>query len=112
MDKRVIAFLVLSLAIILGFDLVLRQMGWLPEPPPAQDGSVQPPPSSEQEPTSSLQTGKDSGSIGSNIPNQSGPKSGAPASSVSLPASEQTVTFETDLVRVELSNRGGVIRSW
>jgi YidC/Oxa1 family membrane protein insertase len=32
--------------------------------------------------------------------------------SVALPASEQTVTVETDLVRVELSNLGGVIRSW
>ncbi len=112
MDKRVIAFLVLSLAIILGFDLVLRQMGWLPEPPPAQDGSAQAPSSPVQEPTSSLQTGKDSASTGSSVPIQSGTKSGAPASGISLPASEQTVTFETDLVRVELSNRGGVIRSW
>jgi YidC/Oxa1 family membrane protein insertase len=112
MDKRVIVFLVLSLAIILGFDLVLRQMGWLPEPPPAQDGSVQAPSSPVQEPTSSLQTGKDSASTGSSVPTQSGTKSGAPASGISLPASEQTVTFETDLVRVELSNRGGVIRSW
>ncbi len=112
MDKRVIAFLVLSLAIILGFDLVLRQMGWLPEPPPAQDGSAQAPSSPVQEPTSSLQTGKDSASTGSSVPTQSGTKSGAPASGISLPASEQTVTFETDLVRVELSNRGGVIRSW
>ena len=40
MDKRIVVFLVLSLAIILGFDLLLKQMGWLPEPPPVQDGSV------------------------------------------------------------------------
>ena len=112
MDKRVIIFLVLSLAIILGFDLLLRQMGWLPELPPAQDGSAQAPSSSEQVPTPALPAGKDSGSTGSNVQNQSGQKSGAPASSVSLPASEQTVTVETDLVRVDLSNRGGVIRSW
>jgi YidC/Oxa1 family membrane protein insertase len=112
MDKRVIAFLVLSLAIILGFDLVLRQMGWLPEPPPAQDGSAQAPLSPEQEPTSTLQTGKDSASTGLSVPTQSGTKSGAPVPSVSLPALEQTVTIETGLVRVELSNRGGVIRSW
>ena len=109
MDKRVIVFLVLSLAIILGFDLLLRQMGWLPEPPPAQDGSVQAPSSAEREPTPALLTNKDSGP---SVPTQPGPKSGAPASGISLPTSEQTVTFETDLVRVELSNRGGVIRSW
>ena len=112
MDKRVIVFLVLSLAIILGFDLFMRQMGWLPEPPPAQDVSVQAPSSSEREPTPDLPTGKDSGSTSPNVPNQSGPKSGALASGIALPASEQTVKVETDLVRVEFLNRGGVIRSW
>jgi len=90
----------------------MRQMGWLPEPPPAQDGSVQAPSSAEREPTPALLTNKDSGSTGPSVPPQSGPKSGAPAPSVSLPASEQTVTVETDLVQVEFSNRGGVIRSW
>jgi len=112
MDKRVIVFLVLSLTIILGFDLFMRQMGWLPEPPPAQDGSAQAPSSSEREPTPALPTDKDSGSTGSNTPNQSGQKSSAPASGISLPSLEQAVTVETNLVRVELSNRGGVIRSW
>jgi YidC/Oxa1 family membrane protein insertase len=112
MDKRVIVFLVLSLAIILGFDLLLKQMGWMPEPPPAQDAAVPSPSAGEREPTPAPMTGKDSGSAGSSVPTKSGQKSNAPASGVSLPASEQTVTVETDLVRVELSNRGGVIRSW
>ncbi len=112
MDKRVIVFLVLSLAIILGFDFFMRQMGWLPEPPPAQDSSVQTPASSEREPTPAGTVGKDVGSTSPNVPNQPGQKSGAAAASVALPASEQTVTVETDLVRVELSNLGGVIRSW
>ena len=112
MDKRVIVFLVLSLAIILGFDLLLKQMGWMPEPPPAQDAAVPSPSSGEREPTPAPVTGKDSGSTGSSVPIKSGQKSNAPASDVSLPSSEQTVTVETDLIRVELSNRGGVIRSW
>ena len=112
MDKRVIVFLVLSLAIILGFDFFMRQMGWLPEPPPAQDSSVQTPASSEREPTPAGTVGKDVGSASTNVPNQPGQKSGAAAASVALPVSEQTVTVETDLVRVELSNLGGVIRSW
>ena len=112
MDKRVIVFLVLSLAIILGFDMLMRQMGWLPEPPPPQDGSVKTPSSSETEPAPALSTNKDGGSTSPSAPSQSLSKAGAPASGVSLPSSEQTVTVETDLVRVELSNRGGVIRSW
>jgi YidC/Oxa1 family membrane protein insertase len=112
MDKRVIVFLVLSLAIILGFDLFMRQMGWLPEPPPAQDGSAQAPGSSERDPAPAIPAGKDGSSTSPNIANQSSSKSGAPASGIPLPSSEQTVTVETDLVRAELSNRGGVIRSW
>ncbi|TKB64923.1 MAG: membrane protein insertase YidC [Nitrospira sp.] len=109
MDKRVIVFLVLSLAVILGFDLFMRQMGWLPEPPPPQDGSVQAPSSAEGDPTGTPATGKDGGST---VPALSDTKSGVPASGTSRPALEQTVTVETNLVRVELSNRGGVIRSW
>ena len=112
MDKRVVIFLVLSLAIILGFDFLLKQMGWLPEPPPAQDAAVQAPSSAERKPSPAPVTDKDSGSTSLSVPAKSGQKSGAPSSDISPPASEQTVTIETDLVRVGLSNRGGVIQSW
>jgi YidC/Oxa1 family membrane protein insertase len=112
MDKRVVVFRVLSLAIILGFDFLLKQMGWLPEPPPAQDAAVPAPSSAERKPTPAPVTDKDSGSPSLSVPAKSGQKSGAPLSDISPPASEQTVTIETDLVRVGLSNRGGVIQSW
>ena len=112
MDKRVVIFLVLSLAIILGFDFLLKQMGWLPEPPPAQDAAVPAPSSAERKPTPAPVTDKDSGSTSPSVPAKSSQKSGAPSSDISPPASEQTVTIETDLVRVGLSNRGGVIQSW
>ena len=112
MDKRVVIFLVLSLAIILGFDFLLKQMGWLPEPPPAQDAAVPAPSSAERKPTPAPVTDKDSGSPSLSVPAKSGQRFGAPSSDISPPASEQTVTIETDLVRVGLSNRGGVIQSW
>jgi len=112
MDKRVVIFLVLSLAIILGFDFLLKQMGWLPEPPPAQDAAVPAPSSAERKPTPAPVTDKDSGSPSLSVPAKSGQKSGAPLSDILPPASEQTVTIETDLVRVGLSNRGGVFQSW
>jgi len=112
MDKRVVIFLVLSLAIILGFDFLIKQMGWLPEPPPAQDAAVQAPSSAERKPTPAPVTDKDSGSPSLSVPAKSGQKFGAPSSDISPPASEQTVTIETDLVRVGLSNRGGVFQSW
>jgi YidC/Oxa1 family membrane protein insertase len=114
MEKRVVIFLVLSLAIILGYDVLLKQMGWLPEPPPAQDSVVPGSSSSERDPAPALVTGKEDGSssTGLSIPTQSVKKSDAVSADMSSSSSEQTVTVETDLVRVALSNRGGVIRSW
>jgi YidC/Oxa1 family membrane protein insertase len=112
MEKRVVIFLVLSLGIILGYDVLLKQMGWLPEPPPAQDGALPGSSSAKREPAPALVTGKDGGSTGLSIPTQSGQKSDALLSDISPLTSEQTLTVETDLVRVGLSNRGGVIRSW
>ena len=112
MDKRVVIFLVLSLAIILGFDLLLKQMGWLPEPPPAQDGIAPGSTSAERKPTPAPETGQNSSPTGLSVPTQSSQKSDAPSSHIPPSTSEQTVTVETDLVRVGLSNRGGVIRTW
>ncbi len=112
MDKRVVIFLVLSLAIILGFDLLLKQMGWFPEPPPAQDVAVTGSSSPEREPAPARVTGQDSSSTGLSVPTPSGRKSNVPSSDIPPPTLEQTVTVETDLVRVGLSNRGGVIRTW
>jgi len=112
MDKRVVIFLILSVILILGYDVVLKKMGWLPESPPAQDGAVPGSSSAERGSAPALETGKDSGSTGLSVPTHSGPKSGAPSSDIAPSTLEQTVTVETDLVRVGLSNRGGVIRSW
>ncbi|MEO5955404.1 MAG: membrane protein insertase YidC [Nitrospiraceae bacterium] len=113
MEKRVVIFLVLSLAIILGYDLLLKQMGWLPEPPPIQSSSDRGSPSSiETESSPTPVTGQDNTSIDVNVPPQVEQKPGAAPSNASLAISEQMVTVETDLVRVGLSNRGGVIRSW
>lgn len=112
MEKRVVIFLVLSLAIILGYDLLLKQMGWLPEPAPVQDSATRGSSSAELESVPADATGQSNTSTGANIATQSGQPLEAPSSDVSPATSEQMVTVETDLVRVGLSNRGGVIRSW
>ena len=112
MDKRVVIFLVLSLAIILGFDLFIRQMGWMPDPPPAQDPAVTGSASGEHDPISSSASDKDSVSAGVGAPAKSVQKPGVSPSEIPQATLEQTVTVETDLVRIGLSNRGGVIRSW
>jgi YidC/Oxa1 family membrane protein insertase len=112
MDKRVVVFLVLSLGIILGFDLFLKQMGWFPEPPPAEDIAVTGPSSPAQESVPPARTeGQGGTSPGSSVSAQSSQKSSGPSSAPVQSILEQTVTVETDLVRVGLSNRGGVIQS-
>jgi YidC/Oxa1 family membrane protein insertase len=111
MDKRIVVFIILSLGIILGFDLFMRQMGWFPEPPPAENATVTDSPSQEQEPTASNATSQSGTPTGSGVSAQSGPKSGVSSSADSPSILEQTVTVETDLVRLGLSNRGGVIQS-
>src|SRR4249919_2551418 len=104
MDKRIVVFLVLSLAIILGYDLLLKQMGWLPEPPPVQDSAARGSSSSaEPEPVPALVTGKDNASTDLSVPTQSGQKSDTPSSDISPSTAEQTVTVETNLVRLRLS---------
>lgn len=111
MDKRVVVFLILSLGIILGFDVFLKQMGWFPEPPPAEDSTVTSPSSSEQKPAPAHVEGQNSSPPGVTTPTQSGQKSNALSSAPAPSIMEQTVTVETDLVRIGLSNRGGVIQS-
>ncbi|HSS30134.1 MAG TPA: membrane protein insertase YidC, partial [Nitrospiraceae bacterium] len=111
MDKRVVVFLVLSLGIILGFDVFLKQMGWFPEPPPAEESTATSPSSPEQKPAPTSVEGQNSSPPGVRAPTQSGQKSNAPSSAPAPSILEQTVTVETDLVRVRLSNRGGVIQS-
>jgi YidC/Oxa1 family membrane protein insertase len=38
MEKRVVIFLILSLAVIFGYDLLLKQLGLLPPPPDTVEG--------------------------------------------------------------------------
>ena len=109
MEKRVVIFLVLSLAVILGYDLLLKQLGLLPpsetvqEPPvettstTAGGSDVAPAAPATDRPISSVQPGEASHQT---------------SSSEEAQAHERIVMIETDLVRVGLDARGGVISSW
>ncbi|MEQ1794929.1 MAG: membrane protein insertase YidC [Nitrospira sp.] len=112
MEKRVIVFLVLSLAIIFGYDYALKEMGWLPQPSTAPDSSL---PSE----TGSVSSSNDAASAST-----SGTAKMAQASSQSpsLPnlegqvssqaATEEVVSIETNLYRAKISTRGAVLTSW
>jgi YidC/Oxa1 family membrane protein insertase len=106
MEKRVVIFLVLSLAVIFGYDFLLKQLGLLPAP-----DAVQEPPNE----TRSASSGD--AAPPSSTPGGEASRSPSTSSSQTSPpeqtrASEQTVVIETDMVRVGLDARGGVISSW
>lgn len=105
MEKRVIVFLVLSLAIIFGYDYALKEMGWLPQPLPTQEASVA---SEAGQMSPSIDTAPISGSSSpsaAQMPGLEGPPS-------ALPATEELVSIETDLYRAKFSSRGAVLTSW
>ncbi|OQW66115.1 MAG: hypothetical protein BVN29_06450 [Nitrospira sp. ST-bin5] len=113
MEKRVIVFLVLSLAIIFGYDYALKEMGWLPQPLPTQEASVsseagQMSPSTETTPISAS-----SGPSTGQTPGQSQISSpGLEGSASPLTPTEELVSIETDLYRAKVSTRGAVLTSW
>jgi YidC/Oxa1 family membrane protein insertase len=110
MEKRVVIFLVLSLAVILGYDLLLKHFGLLPPPATVEE------PSEEATGTrngdlNSPPIGPGGAPPGSPAPQDTAVPSG-PSASQHVQSPAQTVMIETDLVRVGLDPRGGVISSW
>ncbi|MFO0705333.1 MAG: membrane protein insertase YidC [Nitrospira sp.] len=109
MEKRVVVFLLLSLAIIFGYDYALKELGWLPQPvETSQDTSGSSSPTDPQsisvaqpQPTEVVQT---NGELIVAPPRES---SEHPSSST-----EHIVEIHTPLYRAKLSNRGAVLTSW
>ena len=118
MERRVVLFLVLSLAVILGYDLLLKQLGLLPPPPDTvQESPTETPSAPTDSATSGSVGGSEgsrtaSGADGSNSSGKPEAPAGHPVSTERTHAREQIVTIETDLLRVGLDARGGVIASW
>ena len=107
MEKRIILFLVLSMAVIVLYPYLLEKMGIAKRPVPATSA-----PAAKK---------KDAEKTAPVLPQPAQTAAPVPPSakaSVTLPAlalageREQEVTVETDLVKVVFSNRGGVIKRW
>ncbi|MCP9439242.1 MAG: membrane protein insertase YidC [Nitrospira sp.] len=108
MEKRLVVFLVLSLAIILGYEFVLNELGLIP-PPPSDESSTE-----ESSPQSAADSRQMSvPSVGADAQGPS--KRFAPSTSRSQsPGSvePQTVEVETGLYRARLNSRGAVLTGW
>ena len=109
MDKRAVAFLVLSLVIIFGYEFVLNKLGLLPDPPISSDQSD----SSNQSTSPSHAEGD------GQAPHAASTEAGALASgrhrgSVQerVIAKPSTVEVETSLYRAKFSTRGAVLTGW
>ncbi len=104
MEKRVVIFLVLSIAVILGYDLLLKQFGLLPQSAlqdqTGEDNSAQPGKAVAEEEAKG-------GAASSPTPRSETREADAPPHVDS--GVDRTVTFETNLLRVSLSARAGVI---
>lgn len=112
MEKRVVIFLVLSLAVILGYDFLLKQFGLLPPSAPVQETPSQESAGPSAEGGSHQEKNIDPAQANGAAPPQPESKPGAAASDPAVLPTERTVTVETDLIRVGLTARGGVISSW
>lgn len=110
MDKRVIAFLMLSLLVVLGYDYLMKEMGVIPASSPEEQTPVSSGLSgSAPTPSVSAPASDASGDrTVSSMPGASSPGERPLAS----PAADHTVHVETDLVKAELSSRGAVIKGW
>jgi len=112
MEKRVVIFLVLSLAVILGYDFLLKQLGLLPPASTIQEPA--------QQESGASRTGSGATTDKTIAPDLTTSATSLPpepiltetASADSTVPTERTVTIETDLMRVGLNARGGVISSW
>ena len=102
MEKRVVLFLVLSLGIIFGYDLLLKELGYSP---------FSTSPIIDQERSSSLPTTGAEAEI--TPPPSTEPHSiSSPSLSDEPLTTEELVVVETPLFRAGISSQGGVLISW
>ncbi|CAI4030140.1 Membrane protein insertase YidC [Nitrospira tepida] len=112
MERRVIIFLVLSLIIVAGYDYLLKQLGIVPsateEAARQVDSSEKPSSTMEGQPAGPPATGSGAETKATGSEARTGDISPGGHES----SAEQIVTIETDLLKVELTNKGGVIKTW
>ena len=103
MEKRVVLFLVLSLGIIFGYDLLLKQLGYSPFSTGPILDQESTPNETEKRPEAGIQPPPSSESPSINSPSSTSDES---------PITEKITVIETPLVRAGISSQGGVITSW
>src|SRR5438309_8627861 len=105
MERRIILFLVLSMAVRLRYPYLLAKLGSARRPASPTPGAVAP-----KEDAAAPATVTAPAVPSAQVLPTPAPSTRVPTSATE--AREQEVTVETDLVKVVLSSRGGVIKRW
>ena len=106
MEKRVVLFLVISLGIIFGYDLILKQLGYSP----LSDSPILDQPDSTI--SSELTNSQDSPVFKNDDETRRIPVDEEMPSPKPAMVEEQIETIETPLYKVEVTSRGAQIKSW
>lgn len=112
MEKRVIVFLLLSLAIIFGYEYVLKELGVLPQPPATSEPTA---PSTSRSPSPSVvgPANEPSGIPASEAPSvKSAEEDAQPRGPEGMSTAAETVEVDTNLYRAKFTTRGAVMTSW
>ncbi|MBI3356478.1 MAG: membrane protein insertase YidC [Nitrospirae bacterium] len=112
MEKRVIVFLVLSLAIIFGYEYALRELGVIPQQPTTSEPTV---PSASQAPSPSVispATEPSSVPAKETAPVQSATEDVQRREQETGSTAAEAVEVETNLYRAKFTPRGAVMTSW
>jgi YidC/Oxa1 family membrane protein insertase len=110
MEKRVVLFLVLSLGIIFGYDLLLKELGYSPfSNSPIIDEEIRQPdslgePRTDRTSSAPSDLAQESSTISTDNSEMSADQA--------VVAEEEIIVVETPLLRVGLSSQGAVITSW
>jgi YidC/Oxa1 family membrane protein insertase len=112
METRVIVFLLLSLAIIFGYDYVLKQLGWLPQAPVTEEAPV--PPAGSSTSVSAPAQEQPGLSMAAHEPGPIQPHGATKEAAFREPVarSAESIEVETDLYRAKWTTRGAVLTSW
>lgn len=112
MEKRVIVFLVLSLAIIFGYEYLLNELGLLPQPTvsdPAEPSTSD----TSSPPSTGPGSSPSNGSATKEITAPQSPGGNARAQeSRRAPSAVEFIEVETDLYRAKFTTRGAALISW
>ena len=112
MEQRVIVFLLLSVAIIFGYEYLLKEFGLLPQPPTTSEPTV---PSVSQKPSAppaGPATEPSSVPAGDTPSMKRAGEGMQPREPENGPTAVETVEVDTNLYRAKFTTRGAVLTSW